>query len=82
MRLLELQVSHFAGKPFKPTSEGTGLDHIAVWVKEKRQDKIVIVATPSWKPISPDVTGAKYYVLESLEFSPDGRLTARSAYRE
>jgi hypothetical protein len=82
MRLLELQVTHFAGRPFKPTDEGTGIDSIAVWVKATRQDRVEIVATPTWKPIRSDVTGAQYYVLELLEFSRDGRLTTRQVYSE
>ena len=82
MRLLEMQAGHFSEKRLKPSGGGTGLDSIAVWVKEIGQDIVRVIATASWEPTRTDVAGIKYYELEMLEFDNDGRLVTRAAYNK
>jgi hypothetical protein len=84
MRLLEIQANHFAGASPGAAGGGVGVDHVVVKFEKEETGANIILATPQWKPVRPDIGNPKelYYELELITVDNSGRVMKRTPYKE
>ena len=79
LRLLELQRPRFKISVPKSATSATGIDHSFASVKATNGMNLVILGTPTLKPIRYDRPYEGYWDMHYFEFTPEGRFVSRRA---
>jgi hypothetical protein len=79
LRLLDLQKSRFNTSIPKSKTGGVRIDHSLVRVNSTNGSNLVILGTPTLKPVRYHRPEEGYWEMHFFEFTPEGRLVSRHA---
>jgi hypothetical protein len=80
LRLLELQGGLFKTSIPAPAADSVGIDQSFAHVHGTNGSNLIILGTPSLKPVRYDRPGEGYWDMQLFEFTREGRLVSRRAF--